>query len=143
MRYILVSACLMGTNCKYSGGNNACEACLELLKREDVCLIPVCPEQLGGLCTPRVPSERLEEIVVAQNGEDVTLQFRKGAQEALIIAEKWGCKEAILKEKSPSCGSTWIYDGSFTGTLVPGMGVTAELLKENGIKIMSETCIEL
>ena len=143
MRYILVSACLMGVNCKYSGGNNASQACLDLLDRGDICLIPVCPEQLGGLETPRTPAERVGQQVLNKHGEDVTDSFHRGAAEALRIAKAWGCREAILKERSPSCGSSVIYDGTFSGTVIPGRGVAAELLEENGIKIMSEFCIKL
>ena len=143
MRYVLVSACLMGINCKYSGGNNLCQACLELLNREDLCLIPVCPEQLGGLSTPRTCSERIGQAVINQIGQDVTDQFRRGAEEALRIAQTWDCKEAILKERSPSCGFGMIYDGSFSGKLIPGKGVTAELLEEYGIKIMGESSIKI
>lgn len=143
MRYVLVSACLMGVNCKYSGGNNACQACLDLLNRDDLCLIPVCPEQLGGLKTPRACAERVGSLVMNRNGEDVTLQFRRGAEEALRISKQWQCREAILKERSPSCGSSLIYDGNFSGTVIPGKGLTVELLEENGIKIMSEFSIEL
>ena len=86
MRYVLVSACLMGINCKYSGGNNLCQACLELLNREDLCLIPVCPEQLGGLSTPRLPSEIIDKKVIRKDGVDITPFFRKGAEIALEIA---------------------------------------------------------
>lgn len=143
MRYVLVSACLMGVNCKYSAGNNACRACLDLLSRNDLCLIPICPEQLGGLQTPRACAERAGNTVINKNGEDVTPQFHRGAEEALRIAKQWHCQEAILKERSPSCGSSVIYDGTFSGTVIPGKGLTAELLEENGIKIMNEFCIEL
>ncbi|MGM9641472.1 MAG: DUF523 domain-containing protein [Faecousia sp.] len=139
MKRILVSACLLGTGCRYDGKNKGNEAVLQLLRREDLQLIPVCPEQLGGLPTPRAPSERRGERVVNCAGDDVTAQFRKGALEALRFAERFGCRCAILKERSPSCGSGQIYDGTFTGTLTDGSGVTAELLKQNGITVVGES----
>ncbi len=139
MKRILVSACLLGTGCRYDGKNQDNEAILQLLHREDLRLIPVCPEQLGGLPTPRVPSERRGERVVNRDGDDVTAQFQKGALEALRMAERFGCRCAILKERSPSCGSGRIYDGTFTGTLTDGSGVTAELLKQNGITVVGES----
>jgi uncharacterized protein YbbK (DUF523 family) len=98
---------------------------------------------LGGLCTPRTCSERVGQAVINQIGQDVTDQFRRGAEEALRIAQTWDCKEAILKERSPSCGFGMIYDGSFSGKLIPGKGVTAELLEEYGIKIMGESSIKI
>ena len=136
---LLVSACLLGTDCKYNGGNNALPpeqlAALEAKYR----LVPVCPERDGGLPTPRVPSERRGERVLNREGEDVTEAYRKGAAIALQTAEKAGCRLALLKERSPSCGSGRIYDGSFSGTLIPGDGVTAELLKEKGLAVYGET----
>ncbi|MBQ6273331.1 MAG: DUF523 domain-containing protein [Oscillospiraceae bacterium] len=136
---LLVSACLLGVNCKYSGGNNALPpetlTALEARYR----LVPVCPERDGGLPTPRTPSERRGERVVNREGEDVTEAFRKGAAIALQTAEKAGCRLALLKERSPSCGSGRIYDGSFSQTLIPGDGVTAELLKEKGLAVYGET----
>ena len=136
---LLVSACLLGTDCKYNGGNNALPpeklAALEAKYR----LVPVCPERDGGLPTPRVPSERRGERVVNREGEDVTEAYRKGAAIALQTAEKAGCRLAVLKERSPSCGSGRIYDGSFSQTLIPGDGVTAELLKEKGLAVYGET----
>ncbi len=136
---LLVSACLLGVNCKYNGGNNALPpeqlAALEAKYR----LVPVCPERDGGLPTPRVPSERRGDLVVNRAGEDVTEAYRKGAALALEAARKAGCTRALLKERSPSCGSGRIYDGSFSGTLIPGDGVTAELLKEKGLAVCGET----
>ncbi|MBQ9169099.1 MAG: DUF523 domain-containing protein [Oscillospiraceae bacterium] len=143
MRYILVSACLLGVNCKYSGGNNQCADVLALLKQEDICLIPVCPEQLGGLTTPRAPSERRGNQVVSREGEDVTAYFVRGAEETLKIAEQYHCDLAILKERSPSCGTLQVYDGTFSGILVDGMGVTAALLIEKGIRVINEFGIKL
>lgn len=136
MSNILVSACLLGINCKYNGKNNRNEKVLKLTEKHT--LIPVCPEQLGGLTTPREPSERCGDKVVSKSGGDVTENYRKGAEEALHLAEIFGCKKAILKEKSPSCGFDMIYDGTFSGTLVGGNGVTAQLLCENGIEVVGE-----
>lgn len=138
---ILISACLVGVNCKYSGGNNKLpdEKIEQLLDEYE--LIPVCPESDGGLPTPRTPSERVGDKVMAQDGKDVTAEFRKGAENALRLAKENGVRLAILKEDSPSCGSGIIYDGTFTGTLIPGYGVTAELLKNNGITVIGESGI--
>lgn len=133
----LVSQCLLGVPCRYDG------ACA---RKEDVCReaaargwIPVCPEILGGLCTPRTPAERQGERVVARDGTDVTAAYRRGAEEALRLAKLYGARYALLKERSPSCGSGTIYDGTFTGRRVPGDGVTAGLLKANGIEVFGET----
>lgn len=104
-------------------------------------LIPVCPECCGGLPTPRTPSERLGDRVVSKTGADVSEQFKKGARAALGLARHFGIKTAILKANSPSCGSGTIYDGSFTGTLVPGDGVTAELLKKHGVIVTDENAL--
>ncbi len=138
---ILVSACLLGINCKYSGGNNKIQGIQELLK--DEILIPVCPEQLGGLETPRNPSEIIlingKKNVVDKKGNDVTLQFIKGGEETLKIAKMYNIEKAILKSNSPSCGCGSIYDGTFSGRLVKGDGITAALLKSNNIKIYNET----
>lgn len=136
MEPVLVSACLLGVQCKYSGGDNLCPAVLAL--KEKCQLIPVCAEQLGGLSTPRPPSECQGDRVVNNVGEDVTQQFRKGAQEALRIGQLFGCKSAILKTNSPSCGHGTIYDGTFSGTRVPGDGITAKLLLEQGYTLYSE-----
>ena len=136
---ILVSACLLGLCCRYDGKEKADGRVLELLKRDDILLIPVCPEQLGGMETPRLPSERRGEAVVNRSGEDVTEYYRKGAVQALKLAELYGCKAAILKERSPSCGKGQIYDGTFSRTLTEGDGVTAELLKCHGIQIFGES----
>ena len=104
--------------------------------------VPVCPEQLGGLPTPRKPSERRGERVVMNDGRDVTAEYRRGAEEALRLARLYGCTAAVLKEKSPSCGCGRVYDGTFSGTLTDGDGVTAALLKENGIKVYGESELE-
>lgn len=139
MKYILVSACLLGIHCRYDGGNNRNDAVLSLLEDKEICLIPVCPEQLGGLPTPRLPSERLGKQVVNSSGTDVTDAFEKGAEEALKIARLYGCKTAILKERSPSCGCGAVYDGSFTHTLTGRNGCTAELLLNEGICVLGES----
>lgn len=136
MEPILVSACLLGANCKYSGGNNLCPE-LEGLK-ERYQLIPICPEQLGGLPTPRPPAECQGDRVINKEGRDVTDEFQKGAEEALKLGQYFGCNKAILKSRSPSCGCGTIYDGTFTGTLVPGDGITAKLLRCNGFSLYSE-----
>ena len=139
---ILVSACLLGVCCRYDGRGNPSAQVLDLLKRDDLELIPVCPEQLGGLPTPRLPSERVEDRIINRAGEDVTDQFQRGAAEALRLARSYGCDVAILKERSPSCGCGRIYDGSFTGTLTEGNGVTTELLLSAGIQVVGESRIE-
>lgn len=132
---ILVSSCLLGLNCKYDGGNNYSNEIDDFLKNYDV--IPICPEIMGGLPTPRVASERLGDKVITKNGKDVTEQYKKGAEEALFLAKKYDVKKALLKLRSPSCGSEKIYDGTFTHTVIDGDGVTAELLKNNGIEIIT------
>lgn len=142
----LISACLCGVNCKYNGLNNLNDKCLELLRKGEALL--VCPEQLGGLNTPRIPSEILGNAkdiielnkgkVINKEGKDVTKEFLKGAKEALKIAKEANIKKAILKESSPSCGSNFVYDGSFTGNKIKGKGITTYLLEKEGIEIISE-----
>lgn len=136
---LLVSACLLGENCKYNGGHNYTPTAEALRERFEV--IPVCPEQLGGLSTPRVPSERAGDRVLTRDGRDVTEAFRLGAEKTLSIAQAEGAARAVLQVRSPSCGCGTIYDGTFSGTLVPGKGVTAQLLEQNGVKIYSSTQI--
>ena len=131
---ILISACLVGLNCKYDGGNNETPKLMELMKEYD--FIPVCPEQLGGLKTPRLGAERKEDKVITKDGTDVTKEYQKGAEEVLRLAKKLGVKKAILKSRSPSCGYGEIGDGTFTHHMTEGDGVTAELLKKNGIEII-------
>jgi uncharacterized protein YbbK (DUF523 family) len=133
---VLVSACLLGLRCRYNAEPVTNERVLALAKTHP--LIPVCPEQLGGLSTPRPPAERLGERVVSNDGTDVTSAFVRGAEETLLLARTLGCKTAILKARSPSCGHGRIYDGSFSGTLIPGSGVTAELLAKNGMRVFTE-----
>lgn len=132
----IVSACLAGIKCRIDGGAKPCQNVIELVRQGKA--IPVCPEQLGGLPTPRTPSEQKKDRIVAKDGKDVTFNFEKGAEEALKIALLAGCKEAILKSKSPSCGSGKVYDGTFSGRLINGDGVFVKLLKKNNIYVRSE-----
>ena len=132
----LVSACLVGINCKYNGGNNYNEKVLELVKTGMA--IPVCPEQLGGLMTPRNPSEIVNDKVMMNDGTDVTSNYERGAQEVLELCKKLNITKVILKSNSPSCGYGTIYDGTFTGTKVPGNGITTNLLLKNGIEVITE-----
>lgn len=139
MEKILVSACLLGENCKYSGGSNYSEAAAALSERYE--LIPVCPELMGGLSVPRPPCERRGGSVFsdAPDGiKDVTEEFERGARLCVQKAEENGVRLAVLKALSPSCGSSGIYDGSFSHTVIPGEGVTAEMLRKNGVKVISE-----
>jgi len=138
---ILVSACLLGMDCRYNGSGYLMEE-LNLLK-ETHTLIPVCPEIYGGLQTPREPAEILNNRVINKKGQDVTHEFQKGALETIKLARFYHCTHAILKERSPSCGYGKIYDGTFTGTLINGNGVTAELLTKEGIHILGESEINL
>lgn len=147
---ILVSACLLGTNCKYSGGNNLTPKLLELKKENNV--ISVCPEELGGLLTPREPCEirngagkevlEGKSRVINKVGEDVTDSFLTGAKKTLDLAKQHTCPLAVLKSRSPSCGCGIIYDGTFSGELKEGNGVTAQLLLDNEIVVMTEKDFE-
>ena len=137
---ILISACLLGASCRYDGRSKPHPEVLKLAERHQ--LVPLCPEQLGGLPTPRMPSERQGERVVTADGTDVTEQYQRGAEEALRLCRLLGCDVAVLKERSPSCGKGQIYDGTFTGTLTVGWGVTAELLRQNGVPVYGESEIE-
>ena len=129
---IMVSACLTGKNCKYNGGNNRNEKVLQLMEGNEV--ITVCPEQMGGLPTPRVPSEIRDGVVTAKDGRSVDKEFRAGAEKCLQIALKEKPDLIVLQSRSPSCGVRQRYDGTFTGTLVDGAGVTAQLLMEHGFR---------
>lgn len=140
MEMYLVSACLAGINCTYQAGNNLHPKVLELVKQKRAFL--VCPEQLGGLPTPRTPAEILNSKIYMKDGKDVTSNFQKGAQETLRIIKLLNIKNAILKQNSPSCGCGRIYDGTHSGRLIPGNGITAKLLLENGIKIITEDDLE-
>lgn len=139
---VLVSACLLGENCKYNGGNNLVELLLEELLEKGIGVVSFCPECAGGLPTPRVPAERLGDRVVNQLGKDVTEQFLAGARAAVELAVQQDCRAAVLKKNSPSCGCGRIYDGTFTGTLVDGDGVTAQLLQRHGIVVYNEDTYE-
>ncbi len=133
---ILVSACLANMRCRYDGGAKPCDEVMRLVAEGKA--MPVCPEQLGGLPTPRVPAEIRGDRVITRDGVDVTDEFTRGAQEALKLGKLVGAKAAILNARSPSCGSGKIYDGSFTGKLVDGDGVFAGLCKNNGIDVRTE-----
>lgn len=135
---LLISACLLGVCCRYDGASKAHPLAGELAKRHT--LVPVCPEQLGGLATPRPPAERRGDRVATRDG-DVTEQYRRGAEETLRLCRLLGCGAAVLKERSPSCGRGVIYDGTFTGTLTAGDGVAAELLCAHGIPVYGESQI--
>ena len=139
MERLLISACLIGSECKYSGGSNALGANELNALRGRYLLVPVCPETAGGLGVPREPSERLGGRVVARSGRDVTEQFSRGAEVAEKLCRRFGCAAALLKERSPSCGKDGIYDGSFTGTLVPGAGLCAERLAAMGVELFGES----
>jgi uncharacterized protein YbbK (DUF523 family) len=127
---------LLGIKCRYDGKSKPDKKVLALARKET--LIPVCPEQLGGLSTPRLPQEQKGDRVFNNETIDVTKQFRRGAEETLRIAKLFNIKEAILKQKSPSCGCGEIYDGTFSGRTIKGDGVTTALLKKKGIKVISE-----
>lgn len=135
-KFIIVSACLAGLNCRYDGAAKLCDKVMQLVAEGRA--LPVCPEQLGGLPTPRQSSERVGERVLRKDGADVTAEFIRGAEEALKVAKMIGATEAILKSKSPSCGSNQIYDGTFSGSVIPGDGVFAALCKANGISVKTE-----
>ena len=137
---ILISGCLLGLKCRYDGKEKKLPEIEKLIEVYN--LIPVCPEQLGGLPTPRIPAERVNNKVVNQAGVDVTKEYQLGAEEALKVAKLYNCKKAILKEKSPSCGCGKIYDGTFSKNLIVGNGITADLLLKNGIEIFGESEID-
>ncbi len=137
---ILVSACLLGENCKYSGGNNENNDIIKL--SEKYTLIPVCPEKLAGLTIPREPCEIIGRKVFNKVGEDVTEAFYDGAEKTLYVAEEAGCRVAVMKERSPSCGFGKIYDGTFSGKLIDGNGIAADLLYKNGITVIGETQLD-
>lgn len=140
MENILVSSCLCGINCKYNGKNNYTPLIEEIKKYFNV--IEVCPETLGGLPTPRDPSEINGNKVISNKGKDVTINYNQGALKTLELAKKYNAKIAILKDRSPSCGR-YSYDGTFTHNLIDREGITYRLLSENGIKIYTENEIEI
>ena len=132
----IVSACLAGVNCRWDCSSRANREVMGMVAAGKA--IPVCPEQLGGLPTPRPPAEQKDGRIITKTGEDMTAQFEHGAREALKIARLAKCDEAILKSHSPTCGAGKVYDGTFSGNLVEGDGVFAKLLKENSIKVRTE-----
>jgi len=132
----ICSACLVGIKCRYDGNNKTNPKVIALAEKE--VLIPVCPEQLAGLSTPREQTEQYGVKVVTKSGKDLTKDFYRGAEIVWQIAKLCGAKEAILKQRSPSCGCGKIYDGTFTGKIISGYGVTAALLKKNKIKVISD-----
>lgn len=136
--HILVSACLLGRACRYDGESRPHPAVKALAAHPDLTLIPICPECDGGLPTPRIPAERVGERVLNRAGEDVTAAYRGGAEAACRTARQNGCRFAILKERSPSCGSHEIYDGSFVGKCKKGRGVCCEMLENAGVSVFSE-----
>ena len=136
MEHLLISACLLGAQCRYDGQSKPVLEMVALSEQFD--LVPLCPEQLGGLPTPRDASERQGSRVVMRTGADVTDAYTRGAQQALALAQRFGCTAALLKQRSPSCGHGEIYDGTFTGTRVAGDGVTAALLGAHGIRVYGE-----
>ena len=140
MENLLISACLLGVQCRYDGGSKPVMPTVALM--EQYHLIPICPEQLGGLPTPRCPAERLGGKIVTEDGRDVTEQFLRGTAEALRLCDLYHCKAALLKERSPSCGSGQIYDGTFTHTLTEGDGLTAQMLKKKGVEVYGESQLE-
>jgi len=152
VKRVLVSACLLGIECNYKGKSKKSRCVLNLLKRRDVILIPICPEQLGGLPTPREAAEivggdgfdvlRGKARVFTKSGEDVTRYFIRGAKLVGKMAKLLKVKYAILKQRSPSCGCGQIYDGSFTGKVIEGYGVTAALLKKMEIRVISDEDFE-
>ena len=139
--YLLISLCLLGEPCRYDGKSVPLDGTIIEKLKEKYTLVTVCPEQEGGLPTPRIPAERQGENVVRRDGVDVTAEYRKGAEVALSLCRRFGISIALMKAKSPSCGAGRIYDGTFSGTLTDGDGVTVSLLSGNGIKIFTENDI--
>lgn len=141
MKKILVSACLLGKNCRYDGGNCYNEKIEQLKVKYEI--IPICPEQMGGLPTPRTPVELVNDRAVDRNGYDCTVQFIDGADKAVRFAKLYNCKYAVLKSRSPSCGLDHIYDGTFTGRIIKGNGITAERLRKEGITVLDENNFDI
>lgn len=138
---LLISACLCGENTKYNGGNNKIDRLEELMEKYE--LIKVCPEVLGGLPTPRVPSEIIDDnLVFNKNGEEVSKNYYEGAMKVLKMVDTLSISKALFKESSPSCGVHTIYDGTFSHTKISGMGMTTRLLHAYGVKIYSENEID-
>ena len=141
MEYLLISSCLLGNNVKYNGKNNYASGIEKLKNKYE--LIIICPEVMGGLPIPRIPSEILNDKVINKEGKDVTTNFICGMEKAVELVKKYNIKKALLKEGSPSCGSHYIYDGTFTGTKVDGLGITSRALTKLGVKIYNEKEIDL
>ena len=135
IKMIIVSACLAGVNCNYKGSNYKIEKVAEMVKNKEA--VVVCPELLGGLTSPRIPVELINGKAIRKDGVDVTEAFNKGAEKTLEFCKKHNIKKAILKSNSPSCGCNKIYDGTFSGVVIDGDGITTKLLKENGIEVIS------
>lgn len=133
---IAVSACLCGFPCRYDGKSKPDEKIKELFDEGKA--LPVCPEKLGGLTTPRSPCEIINGRIISSDGEDRTAEYLRGSQKVLELCQKYKIKKAILKQNSPSCGSSHIYDGTFSGTLIEGEGCTTALLRKNGIEVVGE-----
>lgn len=131
---IAVSACLLGLDTKYDGNNNYMDIIRDYIK--DKIVLPICPEVFGGMTTPRKPSEQLNNKVLSVDLEDVSEYFNNGALRTIEFLKRHECNTVILKDGSPSCGTTYIYDGTFSRTRIPGMGVTAKILKDNGFKVI-------
>lgn len=131
---VAVSACLLGENCKYNGGNNYNKKLVNFVESYEV--IAMCPEVIGGLVIPRPPAEIVNGLVRQKNGISVDNEFKKGAQKALNIIKKNKIGLVILQSRSPSCGVNNVYDGSFTGRLIEGKGVFARILEENNIEVI-------
>lgn len=144
MEKILVSACLMGENCKYSGGSNynGSVACFIEKEADKLEAVLICPEVMGGLPTPRTPAELQGDLVMTKSGCDVTREYEKGAKDTAELATRLGCRFALLKERSPSCGSEKIYDGTFSATLINGDGKATAQLKALGIAVYGETQLD-
>ena len=139
---VLISACLLGDNVKYSGGNNLTPELVTLLEKYNVKIVKICPECFAGLPIPRVPSEIRGDKVFSKDGWDITEEFLSGAEKTYQIAKRKQVDFAILKERSPSCGSSFIYDGSFSGKVIEGQGLTAKKLSKENIIIFSEENLE-
>lgn len=132
----VVSACLAGCKCRYDGKDNLCPKVKQLV--EEGRAVTVCPEVMGGMTTPRIPSERKDGKVINSNGDDNTAYFVRGVEKSIEVVKEYNIKKAILKAKSPSCGNKYIYDGTFSKTLVEGKGLLAEKLTELGLEIYDE-----
>ena len=138
---LLVSACLLGRNCKYSGGNNLCPKVVALAEKHRV--VEICPEMMAGLGTPRTPVEIVNGILMDRDGNCVDAELRRAAEEALIIAREAGIDRAVLQSRSPTCGVNQIYDGSFSGKLIPGQGVFARMLMDAGFSVVDAEEVEI